>query len=73
MATDLENLQTRRSAILTELAAINSTQPGGKPDSTTTGVEHVAYKDSLYRELGEIDARLAAIQGPVEISSETTT
>jgi len=77
-------LQTRRAAIVTELSLLNSTKAGGKPNigSTDGGttVDHVGYKDGLYRELKDIDELLrnaadteAAINagdgGPFEIQT----
>ncbi len=61
MASDLENLRTRRSAILAELAALTSTSQGGRVNQTAMGrsFDHVGYKMSLYAELKEIDAMIA--------------
>lgn len=72
MATDLANLQTRRTAICVELAALSSTAAGGKPDVSAGGIkiEHVAYKKSLYEELASIDKAILSIDGPYEIESE---
>jgi hypothetical protein len=64
MATDLENLQARRTAICAELAALGTTKAGGKPNSTAAGVDHVGYKKSLYEELAAIDQAIAAAEGP---------
>lgn len=57
MATMLNNLLARRAAICTELAALSSTTAGGKPNTSGDGVnvDHVGYKDGLYRELAELD------------------
>ncbi len=60
MATDVENMKTRRSAILAELAALDSTKAGGKPNAEAAGVDHVGYKDGLYRELQYLDELIAA-------------
>jgi hypothetical protein len=71
MPTDLQNLQTRRTAIYTELAALDSTKPGGKPNISGGGggiVDHVGYKDGLYRELELIDKRISQSEGPWELS-----
>jgi hypothetical protein len=71
--SDLSNLQTRRSAILAELAALDSTKAGGKPSYSADGqaVDHVKYKMSLYEELKQINELLAspALAGPWEIES----
>lgn len=67
MATLLENLITRRDAIGVELAALTSTAAGGKPNHNGQhAVDHVGYKDGLYRELREINEQIAIHQGPVE-------
>lgn len=60
MPTFLENLKTRRNAIATELAALTSSGAGGKPNAQATGIDHVGYKDGLYRELAEIDKLIKA-------------
>ena len=68
MPTDLENLQTRRTAIYAELAALDSTKAGGKPNISGGGggvVDHVSYKDGLYRELGFLNEQIAALGGAV--------
>lgn len=68
MATLLENLTTRRDAIGVELAALTATGAGGKPNHNGQHVvDHVGYKDGLYRELAAIDDLIAKYQGPVEI------
>lgn len=72
MATDLENLQTRRSAILAELAALSSSAAGGLPNSLApTGVDHQGYKEGLYKELAAIDQLLLSEQGAWEVVSES--
>jgi hypothetical protein len=58
MATDFENLKARRTAIYAELAAMAVTKAGGLPNARDSGVDHVGYKDGLYRELREINAIL---------------
>jgi hypothetical protein len=58
MATDLENLKTRRSAIYAELAALAAGKAGGNPNQKDVGIDHAGYKDGLYRELREINALL---------------
>ena len=61
----LSDLQTRRDSIAAELAALTSTKAGGKPNNDTGGegaeIDHVGYKDGLYRELREINDLIAAI------------
>jgi len=57
-------LQARRNAIAAELAniSLNNGKPGSKPNLSSTdggtAIDHVGYKDGLYRELKEIDALL---------------
>ena len=68
MATLLENLVTRRNAIGEELAALTATKAGGLPNASSN-VDHVGYKDGLYRELKEINQQIAVLQGPVEVES----
>lgn len=71
MATDLENMKTRRTAIYAELAALSSTTAGGKPNSREGGIDHIGYKDSLYRELKEINA-IIGDGGGSDFGSEST-
>jgi len=77
MASDFENLKTRRSAILSELAA-GQTPTGNsfrKPTYSIDGqtVSWDRYRTSLYEELKTIERLIAATQGPVEVQSEATT
>lgn len=69
MATDAENLLTRRSAILAELAALDSTKAGGLPNTTGGGdkvsIDHVGYRKSLYEELAQINSMISAAEGSV--------
>lgn len=70
MASLLENLIARRDAIGAELAAMGPTKAGGLPNTNgSNSTDEVGYKDGLYRELEELDKRIAAAQGPVEIES----
>lgn len=63
MATLLENLIARQNAIGEELAALTSCSAGGKPNAPGN-VDHVGYKDGLYRELREIERQIIALRGP---------
>lgn len=65
MASDIDNLLTRRSAICAELAALTSSAAGGKPNAQATGIDHVGYKDGLYRELAAINETIALLGGAV--------
>lgn len=68
MATLLENLIARRDAIGEELAELANNKAGGKPNySGANSIDHVGYKDGLYRELEQLNNQIAAHQGPVEI------
>lgn len=60
LADDITNLKTRRAAICTEIAALDSTVAGGKPNANGEGggIDHVGYKKSLYEELDMISARI---------------
>jgi hypothetical protein len=81
----LANLKARRDAIAAELAQLNVTKAGGKPNIASTDggttVDHVGYKDALYRELREIDGLIRAAAeteaamnagdgGPFELSTD---
>ena len=66
-------LQTRRDAILDELAALTSTLAGGKPNATACGVDHMGYKKSLYDELKMIDEQLASHSDAFEVVIELDT
>jgi len=70
MATYYDNLRTRRTAIAAELAAIDTTKAGGKPNASGVGesVDHVGYKTALYAELESINKELA--NEPYEIETE---
>lgn len=63
-ATDLANLKTRRAAVTAELAALSSSAAGGLPNTDGPGVnvDHVGYKDGLYRELRELDAMIRELE-----------
>jgi hypothetical protein len=65
---DLDNLLTRRSNIIAELAAMNSAASGGKPSYSIDGqqVDHVAYRKSLYEELALLNQQITILQGPFE-------
>lgn len=59
--TDYNNLTTRRTNILSELAGMTSTSTGAKANASQPGsVDHVGYKDGLYRELKAIEELLLA-------------
>ena len=72
---DLQNLLTRRSNVLSELANMNSSSSGGKPSYTIDGqsVDHVAYRKSLYEELRELNYQIAILQGPYEELGQAVT
>lgn len=71
MPTAAENLITRRDAICSELAALTSSKAGGAPNTSGgESMDHVGYKDGLYRELDKINQQLAQLGGDWELSSE---
>lgn len=69
MPSDVENLLTRRSNLLAELAALNAAASGGKPSYSLDGqqVDHTAYRMSLYSELEAINRQISALEGPFEV------
>jgi hypothetical protein len=66
--SDLQNLLTRRANVTAELAAMTASSQGGKPSYSIDGqqVEHVAYRQSLYAELRELNHQISMLQGPSE-------
>jgi hypothetical protein len=61
----LDDLKTRRDAIGAELALLGVTKAGGKPNTSGSNtVDHVGYKDGLYRELAELNRLIALEEGP---------
>ena len=68
MPSDLENLMTRKSAILAELAEWET----GKPTYGKAGqrVEWTEYRRSLWEEVQKLDQLIAAAQGPFELRTE---
>lgn len=72
MATDIESLLSRKSDIYTELAALSSTKAGGNPNVSSGGsdVDHVGYKNGLYKELKDINELIASAEDAFEITSE---
>jgi hypothetical protein len=72
---DLDNLLTRRSNIIAELAAMNPSASGGKPSYSIDGqeVDHVAYRKSLYEELALLNQQITIIQGPFEELGQAVT
>ena len=60
----VDDLKTRRDAIGVELAALSASAAGGKPNAAgPNAVDHVGYKDGLYRELREIQETLLELGG----------
>lgn len=64
----ITDLLTRRDAVLEQLAGLGSSSVGALPNTTGSGdhVDHVGLRQSLYRELAEIDELLERIAGPQE-------
>lgn len=69
MATHLENLITRKNAIGVELAAMDPTKAGGKPDAGKSQVNHVAYRLSLLDELAKLEGLINTAQANASIDS----
>lgn len=65
-------LKARRTAIINELNALDSTKAGGNPNTSGAGinVDHVGYKRSLYEELREINQLLRQLDGAYEFTSD---
>jgi hypothetical protein len=66
VATDLENLNTTRSAILAELALITTDRLSYSVD----GQSGESKRMQLLRQLAEINKLIEATQGPYEVVSE---
>ena len=70
---DVDNLIARREAVTAELAALSASAAGGRPNISGGGmgtVDHIGYKDSLYRELRELNILIDQAQGPWELPVE---
>lgn len=65
MPTDLENLQTARSSLITKIAAVYASP---KADYSIDGqsVSHSAYAAMLTQRLAELDDLIARESGPYE-------
>jgi len=70
MATDLENLQTYRTNLLTELASVT---PARSYSIDGQSVDHNASRRSLLEELRMIEDRIGALQGPFDVNSQGVT
>jgi hypothetical protein len=72
MATYLENLTTRRDRVAQRLADLED-EGLDKPDASGSPVDvaRVAYKDSLYRELQELNQQISRADA-FEVTSEMT-
>lgn len=59
MSVVLERLRVRREYVANQISEILMTTVGGKPNAMTadggTTIDHVGYRDSLYRELAQLD------------------
>jgi hypothetical protein len=69
-AANLANLQTRETAITTELAALSS-QIDYSLDGQSTS--HGAFRKALLEELKQIRELIAMYGGPFEVTTEGTT
>jgi hypothetical protein len=72
MATFLENLIARRDEVAQNLADL-SAEGLDKPDSSGApiNVARIAYKDSLYRELRDLNTQISRADA-FEVTSEMT-
>ena len=71
MATDLQNLLTRRSAIFAELAGLAGTS-GDSANVNGGGigtVDHTGKIESLYREIENLNKAIAIAQGPFQLAT----
>ena len=69
----LNDLLTRRNAVEAELAAMSSSQAGGRPNIDGGGmgtVNHVGYRKSLYEELEMLNIQISRAEGPWEVGLE---
>ena len=69
----MDNLIARREAVTAELAALSAATAGGRPNINGGGmgmVDHVGYKDALYRELRDLNLLIDQAQGPWELPLE---
>lgn len=72
MATDAENIATRKSWIYAQLAAMTATSIGNKPTYSVDGqmVDHVGYRKSLLDELKMLNELEVSASGPYEIQDQ---
>ena len=80
----IDDLKARRATVAAQLAAMSLGTVGDKPNANTadggTTVDHVGYRDSLYRELkmldelilnaGKVEEALANQDGSWEIETQ---
>ena len=67
MASDLTNLQSRRTEIFEELKKMSPDTAGGKPNAPGKNADHVGYRMSLYAELREIAQQMAILTGGSQV------
>ena len=78
MPTELEQLETTRTNVLAQIAALTdstgtpASAAGALPNKSGDGinVDHDGYEERLWKRLERVEAAIAAIQGPFEIASE---
>lgn len=74
----IDDLKTARENIAAELAAMDATKAGGKPDHSASGVGHTAYYLSRLSALKDLDSLIEKAEasssgggsGPLEIIHE---
>lgn len=59
-------LESRRDALLAQIAALTASELGGGPDTAGGGdhVRQVAYRKSLYEELEQLQRSIGLLRGP---------
>jgi len=71
--TDLENAKSsaeeRLAAVMAELAALDATKAGGKPNAATSGIDHLGYKRGLLDEAKTLREQIKLLR---ELISEET-
>ncbi|PQO45862.1 hypothetical protein [Blastopirellula marina] len=62
----IEALESRRDALLAQIAALTASEVGGGPDTAGSGdhVQQVAYRKSLYEELEQLQRSIGLLRGP---------
>lgn len=72
MATNLENLIARKADRIAELAAIDATKAGGKPNvrGDGVGVDHDSYRQGIVDEIAKLNVLISQEDGAWEVRSQ---